>query len=144
MMILQSMRFQIVADEEDAAINRLLLQLINKNIQRGLMKICITSSGNSLESQTDQRFGRCGYFIIWDDTNNTFEAIANPNIDAGSGAGIQSAQLVVAKKVSAVITGQVGPKAEQVLQAAKLQIITGESGSVKDAIEKYKSEKTAG
>jgi len=103
------------------------------------MKICITSSGDNLESQIDQRFGRCSYFIIWDDTNNTFEAIANPNIDAGSGAGVQSAQLVVAKQVSMVITGEVGPKAEQVLQAAKLRIITGENGNIKEAIEKYKS-----
>lgn len=103
------------------------------------MKICITSNGDSLESQIDQRFGRCSYFIIWDDTNDTFEAIANPNIDAGSGAGIQSAQLVVAKQASMVITGEVGPKAEQVLQAAKLRIITGGNGNIKEAIEKYKS-----
>lgn len=103
------------------------------------MKICITSSNDNLESQIDQRFGRCSYFIIWDDTNNTFEAIANPNIDAGSGAGIQSAQLVVTKQVSMVITGEVGPKAEQVLQAAKIQIITGEKGNIKGIIEKYKS-----
>jgi len=103
------------------------------------MKICITSSGNNLESQIDPRFGRCGYFIIWDDTNNSFEAIPNPNIDAGSGAGIQSAQLVVATKASMVITGEVGPKAEKVLQAAKLQIITGKSGIIKEIIEQYKS-----
>lgn len=103
------------------------------------MKICITSSGDNLESQIDQRFGRCGYFIIWDDVSNAFEAIVNPNIDVGSGAGIQSAQLVVAKQVSMVITGEVGPKAEQVLQAAKLRIITGENGNIKEAIEKYKS-----
>jgi len=101
------------------------------------MKICITSSGDNLESQIDQRFGRCQYFIIFDDTNDTFEAIANPNVDAGSGAGIQSAQLVVAKKPSMLITGEVGPKAEKVLQAANLKIITGENGSIKEAIEKF-------
>jgi len=102
------------------------------------MKICITSNGNSLESQIDQRFGRCSYFIIWDDTDNTFEAIANPNIDAGSGAGIQSAQLVVAKQVSMVITGEIGPKAEQVLKASNIKIIIGENGDIKRVIEKYK------
>ena len=72
------------------------------------MKICITSSGDSLESQIDPRFGRCSYFIIWDYSNNTFEVIANPNIDAGSGAGIQSAQLVVAKNVSIPVAVRFG------------------------------------
>jgi predicted Fe-Mo cluster-binding NifX family protein len=103
------------------------------------MKICVTSSDNNLESQIDPRFGRCGYFIIWDDSNNTFEAIANPNIDSSSGAGIQSAQLIVAKEASVVITGKVGPKAEEVLKAANIQIILGENESVKEAIEKYKN-----
>jgi predicted Fe-Mo cluster-binding NifX family protein len=106
------------------------------------MKICITSCGDNLDSKIDPRFGRCSYFIIYDDTDGTFEAIANPNIDAGSGAGIQSAQLVVAKKASVVITGEVGPKAEKVLQAANLQIITGASGTVKETIEKYQCNKT--
>lgn len=103
------------------------------------MKVCVTSSGDNLESQVDQRFGRCGYFIIWDNDAKTFEAIANPNVDAGSGAGIQSAQLVVAKGVAMVITGEVGPKAEQVLKAAKLQVVTGANGSIKKVIEKYLS-----
>ncbi|MBU0744358.1 MAG: NifB/NifX family molybdenum-iron cluster-binding protein [Gammaproteobacteria bacterium] len=101
------------------------------------MKICITSSGDNLESQIDPRFGRCAYFIIWDDETNAFEAIANPNIDVGSGAGIQSAQLVIEKKVSMVITGEVGPKAEKVLKEGRLQIITEAKGLVKDIVEKY-------
>lgn len=105
------------------------------------MKICITACGDNLHSQVDPRFGRCRYFIIYDDINHTFEAIANPNIDAGSGAGIQSAQLVASKHVSQIMTGEVGPKAEKVLQAAKIQIITGETNnvSVKDFIEKLKT-----
>lgn len=103
------------------------------------MKICITSSGDTLESQVDPRFGRCRYFIIWDDENDTFEAISNPNIDAGSGAGIQSAQMVVAKNVSMIITGEIGPKAEQVLTATNLQVVTGASGTIKEAIEKHRN-----
>ena len=30
------------------------------------MKVAITSTGDNLESKLDQRFGRCGYFIIYD------------------------------------------------------------------------------
>lgn len=98
------------------------------------MKICITSSGDNLEAQIDQRFGRCSYFIIYDSTNGTFEAITNPSVDVGSGAGIQSAQLVVDKQVLMVITGEIGPKAEKVLKNANIQIITNKNGSVIGAI----------
>jgi predicted Fe-Mo cluster-binding NifX family protein len=102
------------------------------------MKICITSQGNNLDSQIDPRFGRCQYFIIADAESLDFEAIKNPNIDTSGGAGIQSSQLVAEKQVKAVITGNVGPNAFQTLQTAGVDIITGVTGSVKDAIEKYK------
>ncbi|OGX15022.1 MAG: dinitrogenase iron-molybdenum cofactor biosynthesis protein [Omnitrophica WOR_2 bacterium RBG_13_41_10] len=102
------------------------------------MKICITSEGNTLDSQVDGRFGRCQYFIIVDTQTLEFEAIQNPNIEAMGGAGIQSAQLVASKQVKAVLTGNVGPNAFQTLQAAGIDIFAGASGTVKDIVEKYK------
>ncbi len=102
------------------------------------MKICITSEGGSLDSKVDPRFGRCQHFIIVDPDTLEFEAVVNPNIESMGGAGIQSAQLVASKKIKAVVTGNVGPNAFQTLQAAGIEIFTGASGTVKEAIEKYK------
>ena len=102
------------------------------------MKICITAQGDNLDSQIDPRFGRCQYFIIVDTETLEFEAIQNPNIDAMGGAGVQSGQFVAGKEVKAVLTGNVGPNAFQTLQAGGLEVIVGVSGSVKEAIEKYK------
>ena len=102
------------------------------------MKICITSEGGSLDSKVDPRFGRCQYFIIADTDTLEFEAIVNPNIESMGGAGIQSAQLVSSKQVKAVVTGNVGPNAFQTLETAGIEIFTGASGTVKEAIEKYK------
>ncbi len=102
------------------------------------MKICISSQGNTLDSQVDPRFGRCQYFIIVDTDTLEFESVKNPNIDAMGGAGIQSGQLIASKNVKAVLTGNVGPNAFQTLQAVGIEVITGISGSVKEAIEKYK------
>ncbi len=102
------------------------------------MKICVTSEGSSLDSKVDPRFGRCQHFIITDSDTLEFEVVENPNIESMGGAGIQSAQLVASKKVKAVVTGNVGPNAFQTLQAAGIEIFTGASGTVKEAIEKYK------
>jgi len=102
------------------------------------MKICVTSEGSSLDSKVDPRFGRCQHFIIADSDTLEFEVVENPNIESMGGAGIQSAQFVASKKVKAVVTGNVGPNAFQTLQAAGIEIFTGASGTVKEAIEKYK------
>jgi predicted Fe-Mo cluster-binding NifX family protein len=102
------------------------------------MKICVTSQGNSLDSQVDPRFGRCKYFIIVNPESLEFEAIENSSLSITGGAGIQSGQLVASKDVKAVLTGNVGPNAFQTLQAAGIDVITGVTGSIKEVIEKYK------
>ena len=104
-------------------------------------RICVTSEGNSLDSRVDPRFGRCRYFMIVDTGSLEFEAIQNPNRESMGGAGIQSGQLVAVKKVKAVVTGNVGPNAYQTLVAAGIDIYTGAEGSIKGAIEAYKSGK---
>jgi len=103
------------------------------------MKICVSSSGTNLESQIDPRFGRCPYFIIVDDDTMKFEALPNSSISATHGAGIGAAQIVVNKDIKVVITGNIGPNAYQVLSDTGIKIITGISGRVKNAIEKFKS-----
>ena len=103
------------------------------------MKICVTSQGDNLEAQVDPRFGRCPYFIIIDTDTSEFEAVQNPNVTGMGGVGVQSGQFMSEKQVKAVLTGNVGPNAFRTLQAAGIDVITGISGSVKEAVEKYKN-----
>ncbi|MEA3294565.1 MAG: NifB/NifX family molybdenum-iron cluster-binding protein [Euryarchaeota archaeon] len=103
------------------------------------MKICVTSTGTTMDAPVDPRFGRCQYFMIVDLDTMEYEAMSNPSIGASGGAGIQAAQTVAGKGVGAVATGNVGPNATQTLGAAGIQIMTGARGTVKDAIEQYKS-----
>ena len=102
------------------------------------MKIAITSTGPTLDSQVDPRFGRAQYLLIVDTDSLDIEAIDNPNAAAGGGAGIQTAQMVADKGVQAVLTGNCGPNAFRTLNAADIQIYTNVSGAVRDAIESLK------
>ena len=103
------------------------------------MKICVTATAGDLNAQVDPRFGRCQYFVIVDSETMAFEAIANEAIAAPGGAGIQAAQAVVNKGVNVVISGNIGPNAFQVLSTAGVKIATGAYGTVKEAIEMYKT-----
>ena len=101
------------------------------------MKIAVSSSGRNLDSQVDPRFGRCAYFVIVETDDMSFEAFDNENIALGGGAGIQSAQFVASKGAKAVITGNCGPNAVQTLSVSRIDVFVGNSGTVKEVIEKY-------
>ncbi|MCK5310568.1 MAG: NifB/NifX family molybdenum-iron cluster-binding protein [Desulfobacteraceae bacterium] len=102
------------------------------------MKVVVSSTGEDINSQIDPRFGRCSFFIIIDTKDMSFESFNNENIALSGGAGIQSASFVASKGVQSVLTGNCGPKAMQVFSTAKVDVFTGFSGSVKEAVEKFK------
>ena len=102
------------------------------------MKICVTSSGNTLDAPVDPRFGRTAHFMIVDSENMSFEAVSNTAGGAMSGAGIQAAQTIASKGVNVVITGNVGPNAFQALASAGIRIVVGAYGTVREVIEKFK------
>ncbi|MFP4545485.1 MAG: NifB/NifX family molybdenum-iron cluster-binding protein [Methanomassiliicoccales archaeon] len=103
------------------------------------MKICVTSTGDDMNSELDPRFGRSAYFIVVDTESMEFNAVANESAVAAGGAGIQAAQAVADMGVQAVLTGNVGPNAFSTLDAAGVTVYTGLSGTVKEAVERFKS-----
>ena len=103
------------------------------------MKIAISSTGPTLDAEVDPRFGRCQYFIVADTETMEFEALDNASAMSSGGAGISAAQMIAGKGVGAVLTGNCGPNAYQVLSPAGIKVITGVSGKVKDAIEGYRA-----
>jgi predicted Fe-Mo cluster-binding NifX family protein len=68
-----------------------------------------------------------------------YEAVLNINGALGEGAGIQSARLVAERGVKVVLTGNVGPNAHQALSAAGIEVVVGCSGTVAEAVERFKS-----
>lgn len=87
------------------------------------MKVAITSTGNTLESKLDQRFGRCSFFVIYDTETGGTEFIPNPNRDALNGAGPASVQIVASRNVSKIISGEFGIKIKSLLDSLKIQMI---------------------
>lgn len=102
------------------------------------MKVAISATGNTLDSTLDQRFGRAAYFIIADSETMEYEAIDNSGAASAGGAGITSAQTVVDEGVEAVITGNVGPNAMSVLNAAEISIYRGSAATIRRNIEDFK------
>lgn len=103
------------------------------------MKLCVTSTGNTLDAKADGSFGRAHYFIIIDTDTLQFEAVANSNADASQGAGIAAAQTISDLGVEGLLTGYVGPKALAALETTGIKIFEGVSvtDSVQDAVKKF-------
>lgn len=104
------------------------------------MKVAITSTGKDLASPVDSRFGRAQYFIIVDTETDSYTVMDNSqNVNAMQGAGIQAAKNVSDAGARAVVTGNVGPKAFNTLNSAGVEIYTGASGTVQDALDAFKA-----
>jgi len=87
------------------------------------MKIAITSTGNSPDSKLDSRFGRCSYFVVYDNENNYTEFIPNPNKESIEGAGPASVQLVASRGVKKVISGEFGTKVKNIFDQLQIQLV---------------------
>jgi predicted Fe-Mo cluster-binding NifX family protein len=101
------------------------------------MKIAITSTGNSLDSKIDSRFGRCAFFGIYDYTTQHIEFISNPNFDAVEGAGPASVQLVASQGVGKLVSVEFGQKVKTLTDRLKIELvlISDTNKTVKDIIE---------
>jgi predicted Fe-Mo cluster-binding NifX family protein len=103
------------------------------------MKVAVSASSPSLESPVDPRFGRCAYFVVVDPDTMLFETVDNTNALSSQGAGIGTAQTVAQLGATVVLTGNCGPNAFQALEAVGIEVVTGVSGSVREAVEGFKA-----
>jgi len=102
------------------------------------MRIAVPIDGNDMDGRVDPRFGRAQAFLIVDTATMSFKRIDNEqNLNLPQGAGIQSAQTVIKHKPNVVLTGNCGPKAFQVFQAAGVEVVVGVSGSILQAVQDY-------
>jgi predicted Fe-Mo cluster-binding NifX family protein len=103
------------------------------------MTIAISARGNGWKEPLDERFGRAqGFFLIDSDNGNTRFLDNGGNVEAAHGAGTGTVHSLLKEGVGVVITGRVGPKAADALEAAGVTVVTAAEGtSVEQAWNDY-------
>lgn len=105
------------------------------------MKVIITSEGDSVDSKFDLRFGRTGWFCVYDKETQTTNFIENSFKNTNGGAGLKTAEMAAELRAKQVISGQFGPKAKSMLEKFQIQMVEMPDAQlcVKDIIEKIKN-----
>jgi len=104
------------------------------------MKTLISSDGNNLKSTFDLRFGRASWFCLFDEENRETLFYENTFKDANHGAGGKVVEKAIELGVTKVISGDFGPKAKDLLEKFKIQmvILSDNNKSIDDIISQLK------
>jgi predicted Fe-Mo cluster-binding NifX family protein len=103
------------------------------------LRVAVPSEGPDLGSKVSDRLGLSPYLLIVDPESKDFEVLRSPR-DSGSGAGMQMVALIIAKKCDVLLAKWCSPTAEKVLTAHGVEMVTGVSGSVTEALEEFERE----
>jgi predicted Fe-Mo cluster-binding NifX family protein len=104
------------------------------------MRIAITSNGKELGDLVEEEFNNCRYFIFYNmETESVEEVVDNPSREIPEGGDKEAGRLIVDKGAEALLTGDIPAEAGDVLAAAGVEVYRALGGTVKDAIERYKS-----
>lgn len=101
------------------------------------MKIAITATGEGLDAPASPIFGRSQYLVLVETDTMECETLSNPAISAAGGAGIQAAQFLANRGVQALVTGNVGPNAFQVFNAANIPVYLYSGANVREAAKAF-------
>jgi predicted Fe-Mo cluster-binding NifX family protein len=106
------------------------------------MRTVITSTGNDIKSLFDKRFGRAAWFCVYDDATDETTFHENKFADSNHGAGTRVSEEVVEWGVQKAISGDFGPKAKDLLEKFKIQmVVIAEEETVESIINKLKTKK---
>lgn len=102
------------------------------------MKIVFSCIGKEMSDVLDPRFGRCGFFVFYDEETGEVAFVENKGQYAGGGAGIAAAQQVIDKSADVVITGNMGPNAFDLIKNSGIKVYQGIHGTCSENLSHYK------
>lgn len=105
------------------------------------MKIAIPLDDKNLESSICPSFGRAPYFLFYDTGTEESRFVDNSAAASQGGAGIKAAQAIADNGAKALLTPRCGENAQEVLSKAEIQIYKTISGSARQNIDAFISEK---
>lgn len=94
------------------------------------MKTVITSKGNQEQSTFDLRFGRGAYFCLFDSETKKVEFYENEFVQAQGGAGTKASEKMIELGAQKIISGDFGPKAKELLEKFKIQMVIFENDEI--------------
>ena len=87
------------------------------------MIVSIPSSGPTVDSQMDDRFGRAPYFAFFDTESGSSRVEANPHAGGSGGVGPMAVQFLVKNNVQVLIAPRLGGNADGALKASSITIV---------------------
>ena len=102
------------------------------------MKIAVSTDGSNLDAKVADRFSTAEYLLVIDVDSGEFEAVPNPFTMHQHGAGVQAIVLAASRGAKAVLTGYGNPAVTNQFKASGIEVLTGITGTVRDAVEQYK------
>ncbi len=104
------------------------------------MKVCVPSAGpGGLDDRVGEHFGRVPTFTVFDTETETAEVLANTSEHMG-GSGMPGEHLIQAG-VDVVLCSGMGGRALAMLDEHGVEVCTGASGTVREAIEAWKGDR---
>ncbi len=103
------------------------------------MRICFTSDEQKgLESVLSYHFGHCPYYVIVDvDGNEVKKVESMPNAMAQEHDPGELPSYMKSLGIDVIITGGMGPRAQQYFEDYGIKTVTGAYGKVKDVLEEF-------
>ena len=100
------------------------------------MRVCITSRGKMLESAFEHHFARAPFFIFHNTRTGKSEAIRNGFVISDTRLGQNAIRLLKMNGLEAVITGEIGDNARDLLKCAGISLYLYKGrGTVREAID---------
>nr|MBF0220775.1 magnetochrome domain-containing protein [Desulfobulbaceae bacterium] len=99
--------------------------------------VAVAANGPNLNSPVHHQFGSAPYFILYDQAQNAYQSIGNPNFNDGNGRALQTAQFLADKGVKNVIVGNVSTDGFTALKNLHMNVYTGATGTASTILNVY-------
>jgi predicted Fe-Mo cluster-binding NifX family protein len=104
------------------------------------MKIAISADQKTgLEANVSEHFGRCAFYVLVDVEDKEIkktQTVENPFFDSHGGPGEVPA-FINEQKANVIMAGGMGGRAFTFFEQFNIEAVTGATGTVKEAVDKY-------